>query len=1781
MLFPCGDDPIRRSAITAHQPSRLVCQIRRSCLTRVLATLLALNLSPVAAQFYEKVHSFTDAQALADNKGHRPEADLILDGNGSLYGTTKFGGAADEGTVFQLTPSGELTTLVEFDALGAENTKGGKPDTRLVRGNDGNLYGTTSGGGFDGLGTVFKITPSGDITRLFEFRGGIGNSGARPNGLVLGRDGNLYGTTETNGGFASGTVFRISTEGELTTLINFTGDGVENRGREPDAALVEGVDGDLYGTTRGGGANDLGTIFKMSPSGQLVTLVEFTGTTGQRLGAEPRSALVQANDGNFYGTTFRGGVNDLGTLFRVTPGGQLTTLVEFSGNTQHHLGSFPRAGLIQGGDGYLFGTTTAGGSDGFGTIFKVTLGGTMTTLVEFPAGGESGRAELGNEPVGGLVQALDGNLYGTTGSGGLNEMGTLFRMSPSGELDVVIHYSGTGGGEVDLELIEGSDGNLYGTTRGLNPSGTGFVWEIFKLAPSGEVTPHFTCTHDQTQLFGASLLPSDDGSFIGTTVRGGSSDNGSIFRIDPDGNFTTLIDFTGVGGANPGSSPLGGLVGTETGVLLGSTRNGGEHGLGTIYALTSGGHLTTLVNFTGNGPNHGGRHPTAGVIRGIDGNFYGTTGAGGATDHGTIFRLTPSGDFTTLVEFTRNGLTNRGAYPETGLTQGADGNFYGITSSGGLSDMGTLFRVTPGGILTTVAEIDGTVVERVDALPRGPLRLGGDGNLYGTTSSGGTSNKGTIFQVTPTGLFTKIYDFGADGTEGNPGRLTRTSTGDLYGTARSTERNTSGFGSIYRLISPGSPTISLREVSAVGTNTATLSTSANARGFSTAVRLEFGTDGQDFSNHVQLASNLSGLQTTTIGTSLTELASGTRFFYRFRATSAVGESLSRVASFRTLAVPIATVRVPSDVDVSSATLKGVVNSSGSDTSVLFDLGTDPNFFSRILPGMPDTISSDIDTDVSASVAGLEPGATYYYRIRATNAGGTTVSGSISFRTLTAPITTIGGAKFVTSSSALVEGLVHPFGSETQIVFEYGTDGVDFPHSTGAMPNPIDGNEEVPVSAQLTGLDQGDTIYYRIRATSPGGVGLSEPPRSFVLDVLSGFEQRFPDSPEDDDGFVVVTLSPNDIGTGWRFAGEQAWRLPGVPATGLTTDDREIEFRPIPGFRHPDREFVSVISGAAATFVDGEYVLLGQGTPTGELTVQIAPQSVTLPELPVEERAQWRLLGEGGESWRESEDSIDELFPGDYLVELKPLPGRSSPAILSVVVRDGGDETITATYRLADPIGGASPEPLSFDDLSVDESFPYAYVGQLRSDVAVASGIVVRKRVVATAAHAVFDDAMFEFVTGLNWNFQRDRNTHEPVPLSPRGIYVMSGYADARLGQTPGEGTSESQNQDAAALYFLEDAGRGGFSGFLASDRETNEFLTSAAQKVLVGYPVDGITAENRGRMHATPAGSYTFSKAYGRTYATTDLSAPGGTSGGPLCVQFGGEGGSYYPAAIYVGGSGGQTVVRAIDSEVIGLFNAASNSSNGGGNGTGYLVQAAPTSAPEGDGALKVTTNLPGSRWQFDSNQVSNHFRASATTYMPGRGRTLVIDFEPVEGFLSPPRQVINLSPDENVEIEANYVLVEFDSWMGSHDFEPMLDAATEQERSEQLALMRRPSSDPDGDGLINLLEFAFNLNPMQHDEQADSTLGASGVPRLVSRNPGSRLEFVRRKASPGEPGLSYSPCLSPDLANWAEIDEGDLSVEPIDGSPEIERVTCELPNTEARSQFFRVDVDYSLPTNP
>jgi uncharacterized repeat protein (TIGR03803 family) len=423
---------------------------------------------------------------------------------------------------------------------------GAAPNSALIQATDGNLYGTTLDGGTGTWGTVFKVTPTGAFTTIYNFCSTDGCAdGIGPTGLIQGSDGNFYGTTVAGGIlsdgnpcqflFSCGTVFKMTPKGVLTTIYTFCSESGCTDGAYPNA-LIQAVDGNFYGTTSGGGTVPCiffattwgcGTVFKLTPGGILTTLHSF-GTQNND-GIYPVAGLIQASDGNFYGTTYYGGAgtscwqggdspgDTCGTVFKITPTGALTILHSFDASD----GGNPKAALLQANDGNLYGTTSLFGANSWGTAFKITRSGTLTTLQSF--GGANGQL-----PEAALIQAEDGNLYGTTDD-------TIFKLTTNGLLSILHSLTGA---ESLAALVQDTNGKFYGTTliSGDSNACTGGCGTIFRLSTG---LGQFVKPEPDSGVVGASV------NILGTALSGATAVtfNGTAanFAVESSSLITTTI----------------------------------------------------------------------------------------------------------------------------------------------------------------------------------------------------------------------------------------------------------------------------------------------------------------------------------------------------------------------------------------------------------------------------------------------------------------------------------------------------------------------------------------------------------------------------------------------------------------------------------------------------------------------------------------------------------------------------------------------------------------------------------------------------------------------------------------------------------------------------------------------------------------------------------------------------------------------------------------------------------------------------------------------------------------------------------------------------------------------------------------------------------------------------------------------------------------------------------------------------------------------------------------
>lgn len=646
-------------------------------------TWLAMVATVGAQPSFEVVHAF--------RRGPTGPLDTLVEAsNGRLYGTTIAGGMFDGGTVYMIQRGADgslpITPIYSFGA----SAHGNQPTVGLIE-VDGALYGTTSGGGAYGYGTVFRITFDGVVSTIHSFDG---VNGASPGALMRARDGLLYGSTEAtvsgNGEFTTtGAIFKISTSGAFTQVHRFTGDD----GAVPRGRLVQAPDGTFYGVTREGGTwaeapFPYGTIFKLTEDGAFTRLHSFSSQSYYA----PDSGLLLGADGNLYGIADNhgtGGLQTVGAVFRMTPDGSVTFIHPFSAES----GAHPRL-LLRDVDGSLIGVDAS-------SVFRMTPSGTVTTLRRFSA------AE--GVDLRSVIKAADGRLYGVAEAGGVAERGTVFAMT------------------------------VAGTLTGLNP----FIVDDQPMHPIGP------------------LVAREDGAVFGVTCRGGWLNAGTIYKRQADGALSTVHSFFFLDGFCPTS-----LIRGNDGYLYGVALYGGLGGRGTVFRMSDDGALVVLHAFSG----ADGSYPY-GLMQARNGQLWGMTQyAAGGANSGGIFRMPTSGPLAAAYPL------ETGCRPQLG-PQASDGSFFGTMRHCTATPGGTLFRMTESGAIQTLHVFDGHIAYRP-----GPLILASDGRLYGTAESN-NDGPGAVFAADVSGSPMLIRTLASGEAERPRWGVTEGPDGLLYGTA--------------------------------------------------------------------------------------------------------------------------------------------------------------------------------------------------------------------------------------------------------------------------------------------------------------------------------------------------------------------------------------------------------------------------------------------------------------------------------------------------------------------------------------------------------------------------------------------------------------------------------------------------------------------------------------------------------------------------------------------------------------------------------------------------------------------------------------------------------------------------------------------------------------------------------------------------------------------------------------------------------------------------------------
>ncbi len=699
----------------------------------------------------------------------------LFDVGGTFFGTTQSGGVTGSGTIYNLNPTtGRETVIYSFP-------KWMSPNTGLTA-IGGVVYGTAQSAFSADHGVVFRFDPAaGSITVTYSFTGGA--DGGYPSGPLLAVGDTLYGTTSAGGTMDSGTVFKIDSVTGIETVLHSFGGGGD--ARHPRGGLIA-LNGVLYVTSDyGGSGRALGTVFKIDPSTGVESVVHNFNIQNND-GYAPVAALTQVGSA-LYGTAQSVGQFSAGLVFKIDlTSGKETILHRFSG--YEGAVAFPNTALINVG-GMLFGTNAVGGgAPGAGTVFEIDpVTGVTNVIYKFTG------ANNGSNP-GGLLSA-NGILYGTTLFGGEssssgNGYGTVFSVDPATKTQRVVYSFSPGSGLTpEPNGLAAFNGALFlSTARG----GSASRGNIVKIDPvTAAATEIFSFGSRAVGISPSSALIGVRSTLYGTTYVGGDADRGTLFSIDPNtGSHNVIFSFTGANG----SWPRGELLNLRD-TVYGVTRGGGASDSGTVYGFKPGTGLPSpIYSFAGGSD---GAAPSA-ALTSLGASLYGLTSNGGASNFGTVFKINPTtGAYGVVYSFAGG---KDAAFPSETLTK-LSGALYGVSSlGGGLGpnplDYGLVFKIST---VTGAERVLHRFTGGADgSYPDGPL-LGINGLLYGTTSSGGAFDKGTVFSIHPvTGLKTILHNFTGKADGSQPGAALISIGTNVYGATNS--GGASGLGTVFALI---------------------------------------------------------------------------------------------------------------------------------------------------------------------------------------------------------------------------------------------------------------------------------------------------------------------------------------------------------------------------------------------------------------------------------------------------------------------------------------------------------------------------------------------------------------------------------------------------------------------------------------------------------------------------------------------------------------------------------------------------------------------------------------------------------------------------------------------------------------------------------------------------------------------------------------------------------------------------------------------------------------------
>lgn len=686
----------------------------------------------------------------------------------ALWGVTSRGGTDELGTIFKTNPDGtSLSVQKSFKYL----VSGSRPQGSLTEGQNGKLYGMASEGGLNETGVLFEYDLATSVyIKKLDF---IGANGEYPGAsLTKASNNKLYGMTAYGGANNAGVLFEYDpATSTYTKKLDFDNPNISALGGSPLGSLTLAGNGKLYGMTNYGGPNGYGVLFEYDPATSTYTnKFNFNNTTG----SYPYGSLNLASNGKMYGMTNQGGANSFGVLFEYDPAtSTYTKKLDFNNTTN---GAGPKGNLTQAGNGKMYGMTNYGGATGLGVLFEYDPAtSTYVKKLDF-------NNATGTYPNGSLVVAANGKVYGTVG-GGANNNGVLFEYDPAtSAYTKKFDFISPNGSNPGSSLNLATNGKLYGLTQDGGSLADGVLFEYDPATSTFTKKLDFNLTDGESPL--GSLAQASNGKLYGTTNGGGATGNGTLFDFDPaTAMYTKKVDFIGANGLNP----QGSLVLAGNGKMYGMTSDGGTNSAGVLFEYDPATSVYTKkldFNYSTTGGSASGS-----LVLAANGKLYGMVSYGGPNNAGNLFEYDPATNlYTKKIDFSSG---SGGYQPQGDLMQATNGKLFGMTRLGGTNDLGVIFEYD---ISTN------TITKKVDFTgangegPTGNLVQAPNGKLYGMTERGGANTIGVLFEYDPaTNVYTKKLDFNGTANGGTPnGSLELSSNGKLYGFTTSGGANNFG-----------------------------------------------------------------------------------------------------------------------------------------------------------------------------------------------------------------------------------------------------------------------------------------------------------------------------------------------------------------------------------------------------------------------------------------------------------------------------------------------------------------------------------------------------------------------------------------------------------------------------------------------------------------------------------------------------------------------------------------------------------------------------------------------------------------------------------------------------------------------------------------------------------------------------------------------------------------------------------------------------------------------------